>query len=114
MKYEKFDVNYRPGRDYRELFDIVINNKHSTTSSIGITEEGELLYIRSGLMNNSSAYWMDFECYSIDKGEYRNFLSTTKANGNLEKAIKNGNTTQEELARLEKIRIQSLYAAVLL
>ena len=44
MKYEKFDVNYRPGRDYRELFDIVINNKHSTTSSIGITEEGELLY----------------------------------------------------------------------
>ena len=45
MKYEKFDVNYRPGRDYRELFDIVINNKHSTTSSIGITEEGELLYI---------------------------------------------------------------------
>ena len=99
---KKLDVNYRPGRDYRELFDIAINNKRSTASSIGITDEGELLYVYSELMNNSSAYWMDFECYSIDKSEFHQFLSEARSNGNLEKAIKNGNTTQEELAQLEK------------
>lgn len=97
---KKLDVNYRPGRDYRELFDITINRNDCTTAGIGITEDGELLYIRSELMNNSSAYWMDFECYSIDKAEYRNFLSAARANGNLEKPLKNGYITEEELARL--------------
>lgn len=99
---KKLDVNYRPGRDYRELFDIEVDNGHCTVSSIGITNEGELIYIYSELMNNSSAYWVDFECYSIDREEFLKFLSDAGSNGNLENAIKKGNTTREELARLEK------------
>lgn len=96
------DVKYRCDIDYRELFSIMIDSNTCEDIAVGITNEGELLYIENKLMNNSSAYWVQSVFYSIDKEEFRTFLMQAKSRGYIEKAIKNGQTTEEEITTLVK------------
>lgn len=99
---EKLDVKYRPGRDYRELFDITVDSIHCETTEIGITPTGTLIYLTTKLINYSSAYDVEAEFFTIDKDEFRHFLSIAGENGHIEKAIRLGKTTEEELQRLSQ------------
>lgn len=99
---KKLDRKYYPGKDYRELFSVMIDANKCEDTAVGITNEGELLYIESKLMNNSSAYWMQSVFFSIDKEEFRAFLEQAKSRDYLAKAIKNRQTTEEELGRLSQ------------
>lgn len=99
---KELDVNYRPGKDYRELFSVMIDSNICEDTVVGITNAGELLYVNNKLMNNSSAYWVQSVCFSIDKEEFCEFLEQAKSRGFIEKAIKNGQTTKEELEELLK------------
>lgn len=55
---KELGINYRADNDYRELFNIMVDPHICEHTTIGITNDGELLYIENKLMNNSSAYWM--------------------------------------------------------
>ena len=99
---KQLDVKYYPGKDYRELFDVTIDSHNCTSTSIGITNDGTLLLTKEELTNNSSAYWVSREIFSIDKEEFREYLSKAESSGHVEKAIKNGRTTSEELERLSR------------
>lgn len=91
------DEKYREGQDYRELFSIMIDSNRCEDTAIGITNDGELLYIENKLMNNSSAYWVQSVIYSINKEEFCKFLEQARFRGYIEKAIKSGKITEEEL-----------------
>ena len=99
---KELDGNYHQDRDYHELFSIMIDSHLCEDTAIGITNDGNLLYIESKLMNNSSAYWMQRVFYSIEKDEFRAFLRQAKSKGYIEKAINNGQTTEEELEKLSE------------
>ena len=87
-------------KDYRELFNIMIDSHICEDTAVGITKKGELLYIENKLMNNSSAYWVQSVLYSIDKAEFRTFMKQARSRGYIEKAIQKGLTTEEELKKL--------------
>ena len=97
---KELDVKYYPGKDYRELFSIMIDSHICEDTAIGITKDGELLYIENKLMNNSSAYWVQSVFYSINKEEFRAFLKQARSRGYIEKKKKKGKTTEEELKKL--------------
>lgn len=97
---KELDVKYYPGKDYRELFSIMIDSHICEDTAIGITKDGELLYIENKLMNNSSAYWVQSVFYSINKEEFRAFLKQARSRGYIETAIQKGKTTEEELKKL--------------
>lgn len=97
---KELDVKYYPGKDYRELFSIMIDSHICEDTAIGITKDGELLYIENKLMNNSSAYWVQSVFYSINKEEFRAFLKEASSRGYIETAIQKGKTTEEELKKL--------------
>lgn len=94
------DVAYKPGKEYRELFMVCVNANKCTDDVVGITEDNELLYIKERLANHSSAYWVARDFFTIDKAEFRHYLSLARKNGGVEKAVKNGHTTLEELESL--------------
>lgn len=96
------NVKYRCGRDYRELFNIMIDSLTCEDIAIGISDQGELLYVKSKLANNSSAYWVQSEFFYISKEEFCAFLKQARENGYLEKALKNGQTTEDELRKLSE------------
>lgn len=97
---EKLDIHYRSGADYRELFSIWIDFLTCEDTAVGITKDGTLLYIESKLMNSSSAYWVQSTFYGINREEFRTFLNRARSGGYLEKAIRSGQTTEEELKQL--------------
>lgn len=97
---EKLDVRYHPGAEYRELFNVTVDSLHCTDTGIGLANDGRLLFIDSKLANNSSAYWVDSEFYTIDNEEFQHYLALARANGYVEKAIQSGQTTEEELESL--------------
>lgn len=45
---------------------------------------------------------MDSEIFSIDKTEFCRYLSVVRSKGEIEKAIRNGRTTEEELEQLSR------------
>ena len=98
---KELEIKYRQN-EYRELFSIMIDSNICEETAIGITNEGQLLYLDNKLMNNSSAYWMQTIFYSIDKKEFRTFLNQARSRGYIEKAIKMGQTTEDELKRLSE------------
>ena len=102
ISMKELNVEYHSDKDYRELFSIMIDSRICEATAVGITNAGELLYIESKLMNNSSAYWMQSIFYSIDKGEYRAFFKQAMSRGYIEKAIQQGRTTAEELEKLSE------------
>ena len=97
---EHLDISLKCGRDYRELFSIMIDSLYCEDTAIGVTAEGRVLYIENRLANNSSAYWVDSLFYSITAEEFDAFLNQAKAAGYMEKAIRNGQTSEEELQTL--------------
>lgn len=99
---KELDIEYRQDKDYRELFSIMIDSSLCEATAIGINNDGELLYIESKLMNNSSAYWMQSIFYSIDKEEFCAFLKQARSRGYVDKAIQMGQTNEEELKRLSE------------
>lgn len=98
------DVNYHEGREYHELFSIMIDSNKCEDTAVGMTNDGVLLYIENKLSNNSSAYWVQSVFYSISKEEFCTFLKQARERGYIEKAIKNGQTTEEELKKLSEWR----------
>lgn len=96
------DARYRPNEDYKELFDLMVDPNKCIVTLIGVMKDGTFLYIKETLMNNSSAYWMDTELYSIDKEEFLHYVEEAKSKGNIEKAIKQNKITEEELEALCK------------
>lgn len=99
---KELGINHRNEEKYRELFSIMIDSNICEETAIGITDDGELLYIENKLMNNSSAYWMQSVFYSINKTEFCEFLAQARSRGYIEEAIKKGKTTEEELKNLSK------------
>ena len=99
---KELDVNYRYDENYRELFTIMIDSNICEDKAIGITNDGELLYVENKLMNNSSAYWMQSVFYSINRTEFCAFLEQARSRGYIEEAIQKGKTTEEELKNLSK------------
>ena len=97
---KELGLEYCSDKDYRQLFNIMIDSHICEDSVIGITNNGELLYIENKLMNNSSAYWMQSVFYSINKAEFCTFLEQARSRGFIEKAIQKGQTTEEELKKL--------------
>ena len=88
--------------DYRELFNTMIDVNICEDIAIGISNDGELLYIENKLMNNSSAYWMQSVFYSINKAEFIVYLEQARSRGYIEQAIQKGQTTEEELKGLSE------------
>ena len=88
--------------DYRELFNTMIDANICEDIAIGISNDGELLYIENKLMNNSSAYWMQSVFYSINKAEFIVYLEQARSRGYIEQAIQKGQTTEEELKGLSE------------
>lgn len=99
---KELEKKYRQDKDYRELFSIMIDSHICEDKAIGITNDGQLLYIENKLMNNSSAYWVQSIFYSIDKEEFRAFLKTARSRGHVEQALQKGQTTEEELEKLSE------------
>lgn len=99
---KELGVKYYQDKDYRELFNIMIDSFICEDFAIGITNDGELLYIENKLMNNSSAYWVQSIFYSISKAEFCEFLEQARSKGYIEDAIKKGQTTEEELKKLSE------------
>lgn len=99
---KELDVKYRDDIDYRELFSVMIDSSTCEDTAIGIDKDGALLYIENKLMNNSSAYWVQSVFYSIDKVEFCAFLKKARSRGYIDKAIKNGQTTEKELKMLSE------------
>lgn len=99
---KSLDAKYYPNEDYRELFNIMVDSNKCTITCIGITNDGTFLYINERLANNSSAYWIDREFFVIDRDEFCYYLEIARAKGEVEKAIKNGRTTAEELEQLSR------------
>lgn len=97
---KRLDVKYRQNKDYRELFSVTIDAFTCEDTAVGITKDGELLFVKSKLMNQSSAYWVDSEFFGIDTAEFRELLGQAQANGYIGKAIRSGQTTEEELKKL--------------
>ena len=93
---------YYSSKEYRELFNIMIDMNICEDIAVGIADDGELLYIENKLMNNSSAYWGQSVFFSINKVEFREFLKQARSKGYIEKAIQKGQTTEEELKRLSE------------
>lgn len=100
---KELDINYRHENNYRELFSVRINSLTCEDTAIGITNDGELLYVESKLMNNSSAYWVQSVFYSIDREEFNEFLEQARSRGYIEQAIQKGQTTEEELKMLSGV-----------
>lgn len=98
----QLEIKYKPDKEYHELFNVMIDSLTCEDTAIGITNDGELLYIKSKLANSSSAYWVDREFFSIDNDEFCSFLKQAQANGYIEKAIRSGQTTEEELYKFCK------------
>lgn len=88
--------------DYRVLFNTMIDANICADIAIGISNDGELLYIENKLMNNSSAYWMQSVFYSINKAEFIVCLEQARSRGYIEQAIQKGQTTEEELKGLSE------------
>ena len=88
--------------DYHELFNTMIDANICEDIVIGISNDGELLYIENKLMNISSAYWMQSVFYSINKAEFIVYLEQARSRGYIEQAIQKGQTTEEELKRLSE------------
>lgn len=99
---KELDIKYRGDIDYHELFSVMIDSNTCEDTAIGITNDGELLYIENKLMNNSSAYWVQSIFHSINKKEFCEFIEQARAKGYIEKAIKNGQTTEDELQKLSE------------
>ena len=97
---KELEIKHRQEIEYRELFDVMIDSHSCEDYTVGLTNDGKLLYIENKLMNNSSAYWVQSVFYSINQEEFRSFLELAKARGYLETAISKGRTTEEELKRL--------------
>ena len=92
--------SYYSDKDYRELFDTMIDTSICEDHAVGITNDGKLVYVENKLMNNSSAYWVQSVFYSIDAEEFCTFLKRARSRGYIEKAIQKGQTTEEELKKL--------------
>ena len=88
--------------EYRKLFNIIIDSHICEDKAIGITNDGELLYIENKLMNNSSAYWVQSIFYSISKKEFCVFLEQARSRGFIEEAIQKRLTTEGELKKLSE------------
>lgn len=96
------DVNYHPDKEYRELFTVEVDCNKYTDDVIGITKDAELLYIKEEMGSHGNAYWTNRTFFSIDKNEFHHYLEIARNNGEIEKAIKNGHTTSEELEELDR------------
>lgn len=99
---KELGVRYYSNEDYRELFNIMIDSNICEDFAVGITNDGQLLYIENKLMNNSSAYWMQSVFYSINKSEFGAFLEQARSRGYIEQAKQKGQTTEEELKKLSE------------
>ena len=95
-------LEYYSSKEYRELFNTMIDMNICEDIAIGISNDGELLYIENKLMNNSSAYWMQSVFYSINKAEFIVYLEQARSRGYIEQAIQKGQTTEEELKGLSE------------
>ena len=98
-------LEYYSSKEYRELFNTMIDMNICEDIAIGITNDGKLLYIENKLMNNSSAYWGQSVFYSINKVEFCKYLEQARARGYIKEAIQKGKTTEEELKILSSIVI---------
>lgn len=96
------DVKYYPEKDYRELFTVSVDELMCTDDLIGITTAGDLLYVKERLAGSGNAYYMEREFFSIEREEFQQYLSVAKENGEVEKAVRNGQTTKEELEKLSE------------
>lgn len=96
----ELDVKYHPEKDYREMFTVSVDELMCTDDLIGITTAGELLYVKERLAGSGNAYYMEREFFSIEKEEFQQYLSIAKENGEIEKALRNGQTTEAELKKL--------------
>lgn len=47
---KELDVKYYPGKDYRELFDIMVDSHKCEDTCIGIANDGTLLYVKTSLL----------------------------------------------------------------
>ena len=54
---KELEIKHRQEIEYRELFDVMIDSHSCEDYTVGLTNDGELLYIENKLMNNSGAYW---------------------------------------------------------
>lgn len=99
---KELGASYYTNKEYRELFNTMIDLRICEHIAIGITNDGKLLYIDNKLMNNSSAYWVQSIFYSINKEEFCKFLEQARSRGYIEKAIQKGKTTEEELKKLSE------------
>lgn len=95
-------LEYYSSKEYRELFNTMIDMNICEDIAIGITNDGKLLYIENKLMNNSSAYWGQSVFYSINKVEFSKYLEQARARGYIKEAIQKGKTTEEELKILSE------------
>ena len=99
---KELGLEYYSSKEYRELFDTMIDKNICEYTAIGITNDGELLYIENKLVNNSSAYWGQSIFYSINKVEFCKYLEQAKTRGYIKEAIQKGKTTEEELKMLSE------------
>lgn len=99
---KELGIKYYSNEDYRELFNVMIDSNTCEDFAIGISNDGKLLYVENKLMNNSSAYWVQSLFFSINKEEFCAFFEQARAKGYIEKAIKEGQTTEDELKMLSE------------
>lgn len=97
---KKLDKRYVPQEDYRELFCVSADSMNCTCEVIGLSREGEILFIKETLSNSGNAYYISREFFLPDREEFRHYLEDAGRDGELEKALKNGYTTMEELKSL--------------
>ncbi|MBR6718030.1 MAG: hypothetical protein IKI77_06765 [Oscillospiraceae bacterium] len=92
-----------PAIKYRTLF--TVRSNHHVLSSypeiyVGISENGDLLYITETVVCFSAAMGCETTVYKISKQEYREQLEIAKNNGLLQEAIEKGKTTLKEAVML--------------
>lgn len=86
---------------FRKLFDVKSYPEMHLCFFVAISGNGELLYITEEVASMGiTDIGLQRHIYRLDKAEFRDRLEQARRNGKLQKAIKKGYTTIEEVEKL--------------
>ena len=89
VRIEKEDVSYK------ELMVIDADGDKHTCDCLGISDGGELLFIKENEAHVGNDYYLEREFFVIDTEEYLKCLGTAAKNLRLQKSISKGATELE-------------------
>ncbi|MBR5405094.1 MAG: hypothetical protein K6E36_06140 [Oscillospiraceae bacterium] len=86
---------------FRKLFDVKSYPEQLLRFFVAVSGSGDLLYITEEVTGMGiTDMGLQRHIYRLDKAEFRERLEQARRNGKLQKAIRKGDTTLEEVEKL--------------